>query len=127
MRSPGCRLEAAEAVCAADGALGSKDVLDVLAALVDKSLLRVRLDRDGEPRFWMLETISEYARERLAGSGAEDALRRRHAAYFLALTDEAHRGLRGPGQALWLEPLESEADNLRAALTWLNESGRKGE
>ena len=70
-------------------------VLDGLAALVDQSLLRQDESADGEPRFTMLETIREYALERLAASGEEEAIRQRHAAYFLALAEAAEPELRG--------------------------------
>jgi len=109
----GSTLETAEAVCEAD--------LDTLQSLVDKSLVRVR-ERD---RFWMLETIREYASERLEQSSEVDDLRCRHAEHFLALADEAEPHLRGnPKQ--WLDLLEHEHDNLRAALDNLQSSG-KGE
>jgi predicted ATPase/class 3 adenylate cyclase len=105
----GCTLEEAEEICEAD--------LDVLQSLVDKSLARVR-EHD---RFWMLETIREYATERLEASGEADELRRRHAEHFLALAEEAepytHRVDAG-----WLERLDREADNLRAAIGWLQAS-----
>jgi len=105
----GCTVEAAEAVAEAD--------LDILATLVDKSLLRRR-----EERFTMLETIREYAAERLEASGEADALRRRHADEFLTLAEKAEPSLRGsPGP--WLDRLESEHDNLRAAMDWLEASG----
>ena len=77
----GCTLDAAEAVCEAD--------LDTLASLLDKSLVRRRTDADGEERFWMLETIREFARERLAASGEEDALRRAQADRLIELADRA--------------------------------------
>jgi len=106
----GCTLETAEAVCDAD--------LDTLQSLVDKSLVRVR---EGE-RFWMLETIREYATERLEASGEGDHLRRRHADYFLALAEEAAPNTR-MYSAEWIERLEHEHDNLRAALDYLAVSG----
>jgi predicted ATPase/DNA-binding SARP family transcriptional activator len=101
----GCTLEAAEAVCDA--------TLDLLAALVDKSLVRER-----EGRFQMLETIREYASERLEASGDADELRRRHAADVRALAERAEPELQGPEQALWFARLESEHANVRAALAW---------
>ena len=105
----GCTLEAAEEVTEAD--------LDALQSLVEKSLLC----HTGE-RFWMLETIREYAAERLAESGEIDDLRRRHAEHFLALAEEAEPNLRGsPGD--WLERLEREHNNLRAALDRLEAAG----
>jgi non-specific serine/threonine protein kinase len=92
--------------------------LDGISSLVDKSLLRQVEGLDGEPRFLMLETIREYALERLAESGEEETLRRRHAQYFLQLAEAAEPELRGPQQVAWLERLEREHDNLRAALRW---------
>jgi predicted ATPase/class 3 adenylate cyclase len=106
----GCTLAAAEAVCAAD--------LDGLQSLVDKSLVRVR----EEHRFWMLETLREFALERLSVSGEEDALRRAHAEFFLSLAEEADLSVEGiesgrgeSGYAIVLP----EQTNLRAALDWL--------
>jgi predicted ATPase/class 3 adenylate cyclase len=108
----GCTLEAAEKVAEA--------ALDVLQSLVDKSLLR-----DTDERYWMLETIREFASECLEQSGNAEALRRRHAEYFVALAEEAEPNLRGsPGK--WLDELDHEHDNLRAALDRLEES-REGE
>ncbi len=99
----GFTLEAAEAVC-------GDTVLEPLATLVDHSLLR----RTGE-RFWMFETIRESARESLAESAEEDELHERHAAYFLALAETAYAG-RLDAETHWADTLESELDNLRAAL-----------
>jgi predicted ATPase len=76
----GCRLEAAEAICGADGGPGS-GLLDALDALVDKSLLRVRPDADDEPRYWMLETIREFAAERLDEFAEASQFRDGHAAW----------------------------------------------
>jgi predicted ATPase len=106
----GCTLETAEAVCEAE--------LDTLESLVDKSLVRVR---EGE-RFWMLETIREYAAERLEESGEAEELRRRHAEHFLALAEEAEPHLRGDPKE-WLDRLEPDHDNLRAALDHLEAAG----
>jgi predicted ATPase len=112
--SGGCMLEAAEHVTSAD--------LDTLQSLVDKSLVRFT-----EDRFWMLETIREYAAEQLSQSHEAEKLERRHAEYFLALTEEAEpkvreETLRGRGQSL--DRLESEHDNIRAALDRLAASGQ---
>jgi predicted ATPase/class 3 adenylate cyclase len=107
--SGGCTLEAAEEVTDAD--------LDTLQSLVDKSLLR-----HTEERFWMLETIREYAAERLEDSGEGDELRRRHAEHFLALAEEAEPSLFAESTAS-LDRLEREHDNLRAALDRLEASG----
>jgi predicted ATPase/class 3 adenylate cyclase len=106
----GARLEAAEEICDTD--------LDTLQSLLDKSLVR----RREHERFWMLETIREYAAERLHESGDVDELRRRHAEYFLALAEEAEPYARET-DAAWLDRLDQEADNLRAALDWLEASG----
>jgi predicted ATPase/transcriptional regulator with XRE-family HTH domain len=125
----GCTLEAAEAICNASGDLATY-VLDWLAALVDKSLLLQEQTADGEPRFVMLETIGEYAQERLEQSGETAMLQEAHLAYFLRLAEQAEPELTGPRQAEWLERLEGEHDNLRAALAWalehsLSESGAR--
>jgi predicted ATPase/class 3 adenylate cyclase len=111
--SGGCMLEAAEHVTGAD--------LDTLQSLVDKNLVRFT-----EARFWMLETIREYAAEQLSQSDEVEKLERRHAEYFLALAEEAEpkvreETLRGRGQSL--DQLEREHDNLRAALDRLAASG----
>ncbi len=110
----GATLEAVEVVC---GQRGAPDVLDGLASLVDKSLLQ-RVDAGGESRVQMLETLREYAGDRLAASGEDDILRHVHAAYYVALAEAAEQALLGPEQALWLERLEREIDNLRSALAW---------
>jgi predicted ATPase len=117
--SGGCTLEAAEAICPGAGHLGV-EVLDGLSSLVEKSLVR-REDADGETTFVMLETIREYALESLARSGEEDEIRRRHANFFLDLANKAEPELRGPNQAEWLDRLEHDHDNLRAALRWFME------
>ena len=104
----GCTLESAEAVCAAD--------LDTLASLLDKSLVRKRTGTLGEERFWMLETIKEFARERLAESG-EHELGRRHADRMLAIVKSAHLS-EDDDQPFQLEVALAERDDLRAALDW---------
>ncbi len=118
----GWTLEAAAAVCNVDGDLPF-DMLEGLAALVDQSLLWQVEQLDSEPRFTMLETIREYAMERLIASGEAEWLRRWHAQYYLALAERAEPELRGPQQLIWLDRLEAEHDNLRAALGWLLDVG----
>jgi non-specific serine/threonine protein kinase len=113
----GATLDTIEAVCTVDEG-PEIDVLGAVSTLVDQSLLR-SLDADtGEARFDMLETIGEYARERLAASAHADAVRQRHAAYFLDLVEAAEAGFRGPEQRDWLDRIEAEHDNARGALSW---------
>jgi predicted ATPase len=114
----GCTMEAIEALCTLLGS-ESELVLDTVASLADKSLLQHVEQQTGEaPRFVMLETIREYARESLEAFGETEAVRRAHATYFLALAEEAEQGMAGPQQAVLLERLEREHDNLRAAMQW---------
>jgi predicted ATPase/class 3 adenylate cyclase len=113
-------LDAVQAVCNAD--LGI-DVLEGLTRLVNDNLLRQEETPEGEPRFLMLETLHEYARERLEENGEAGAMRRRHADYFLELAERAEPELRADQQVLWLDRLEREHDNLRAALEWTGEAG----
>lgn len=129
----GCSLEAAEVVCDVDnewdaGDAGDAstlpDALDVLASLVNKSLVHpVRHDRAGwdieqEARFDVLETVREYGRERSDACGDADTLARRHASYVLTLCEGAEGHLIGPRQEDWVALLEREHDNVRAALRW---------
>ncbi len=120
--SGGCTLEAAQRVGVADGRPGM-DALDGVTALVDKSLLRQEESPAYEPRFVMLETIREYGVERLKSAGGWEAARRAHAMYFLGLAEQAEPELTGPAQPQWLDRLEREHDNLRAALTWAEDPG----
>ncbi|HMA38307.1 MAG TPA: tetratricopeptide repeat protein, partial [Chloroflexia bacterium] len=113
----GWTLDAVAAVCYASAGRGG-DVLDGVEALLNQSLLRQEDTGDGEPRMLMLETIHEYAREKLDASGEAAALDRRQADYFLALAEAAAPALSGPAQQQWLAQLEQEHDNLRAALRW---------
>ena len=118
----GCTLEAAAAVCT----LGSEQTMDVLegvASLLDKSLLQ-QTELEGEvPRLVMLETIREYGLECLQASGQREATQRAHALYYVQLAEEAEPHFFGAGQLQWLERLEREHENLRAALSWLIERG----
>jgi predicted ATPase/class 3 adenylate cyclase len=139
----GFPLDAAEAVCAGvdarrqtpdaseTGALSSlapgvwrlapHEVLELLGLLVDKSLVLV--EEAPEPRYRLLETIRQYALEHLRRSGEEAATRQRHRDWFLSLAEQAEPRLTGPEQAEWLERLEREHENLRAALDWSAEAG----
>jgi predicted ATPase/class 3 adenylate cyclase len=108
----GCTYEAAEEIADADP--------DTLQSLLDKSLLRKRDSKTG-PRYWMLETIREYAAERLGASGESEELRSRHAEHFLALAEEAEPHLRDDGEE-WVERLEDDLDNFRTALDGIEAS-----
>jgi predicted ATPase/DNA-binding CsgD family transcriptional regulator len=121
----GFTLEAAEAVCAGED-LERAEVLGTLSRLVDKSLVAV-WERDGETRYRLLETVRQYGREKLDGSGEEAEAGRRHADFFGGFAEEAERELTGPDQARWLTRLETEHDNIRAALSFsLGEEGDAG-
>ena len=114
----GCTLEAAEAVCNTGRDLGI-DLFEGLSSLVDKNLIQ-RVDRlDSEQHFTMLETIREYALERLASSGEESATRRAHAAYCLVLAEEGNPELTPEDRLTWLTRCDIEIDNFRSALDWL--------
>ena len=116
--SGGRTLEAMEAICDAEGDL---DVLAAVESLLEKSLLRQEEGPEDEPRFVMLETIHEYAREKLEDSGEAVETRRLHAEYFLALAEEAEPEFVGPDQIAWMDRIEAEHDNMRAALSWCME------
>jgi predicted ATPase len=111
----GCSLEAAEAICPLDERLPI-DVADGVMSLLDKSLVRQVEGDDGEPRFTLLEMIREYALDRLAVSGEAEHIWRRHAAYYLALARMAEPQLRGTDQVAWMNRIEQELGNLRAAI-----------
>jgi predicted ATPase len=108
--SGGCTLEAAEAVCDAE--------LGALQSLIERNLIRHEDGAGDEPRYSMLETIREFALERLEERPDAEALRRRHAEHFLAIAEAADPELKGPDQARWIELLDAEHDNHRAALLW---------
>ena len=121
-------LPAAEAVCGTGGAGGmgrAGQVMDTLGSLVDNSLVRAET-RGSEPRFILLETIREYALERLRDGGDWAGAHDRHAAYFLALAEPKMTELHGRGQLAWLDRLETEHGNVRATLSWLTHHGPLG-
>lgn len=93
--------------------------LDLLISLLDKSLLRQTQQPDGEPRFVLFETIRAYAHDRLEEAGETETCAVRHASTYVSLAERAKPALHGAEQFLWLERLDREHDNLRAALTWL--------
>jgi predicted ATPase/DNA-binding CsgD family transcriptional regulator len=124
----GCTLEAIQAVCTAanlgPGATSvdlpalNLDPLDGATSLVEQSLLQQGETEDGQPWYVMLETIHEFALERLAESNEREAIERRHIWHYLRLAEAAEPQLTGPDQAPWLARLEREHDNLRAAIRW---------
>ncbi|HET9223667.1 MAG TPA: LuxR C-terminal-related transcriptional regulator, partial [Roseiflexaceae bacterium] len=113
----GWSLEAADAVCAGEG-IEHDDVLNLLSDLVDRSLVVVDKHPGRDPRYRLLEPIRQYSVERLRSSGEEVAVRERHRNWYLALAEAASPMLFGPNQLAWINRLESEHDNLRAALAW---------
>jgi predicted ATPase/class 3 adenylate cyclase/DNA-binding CsgD family transcriptional regulator len=123
----GCILEAIEAVCTAlETGTPTTSMLDSIASLIDKSILQ-QVEQEGEEsRLVMLETIREYGLEALETSGEMEATRQAHAQYYLAMAEEAEPELAGPRQAVWLERLEREHDNFRAAMQWSLEQGEDG-
>ncbi|MDP9476914.1 MAG: tetratricopeptide repeat protein, partial [Actinomycetota bacterium] len=119
----GWTLEAAEAVGEGEG-IGKGEVLNLLSSLVDKSLVVAEAGpAGGVSRYRMLEPIRQYGRERLEEIGEPEQTRRRHATFFVAFAEEAEPELRGAQQATWLERLEREHDDFRAALSWTVEAG----
>jgi predicted ATPase len=121
----GFTLEEVQAVCvfpaASTASLSEADegaVLDQLAQLLDKSLVQGQQGTGGEPRFTMLETIHEYAQERLVASGEAAVVQERHAGYFLQVALEGDPHLYGPEREVQMERLDREGANLRAALAW---------
>ncbi|MGA8222421.1 MAG: protein kinase [Candidatus Acidiferrales bacterium] len=118
----GCTLEGVEAVCDAKSDL-DLDLLDGMASMVDRSLLQQVEQANGESRFVMLETIREYAREKLEASKEEGSTKRAHAAYCLVLAEEETTEQSGAEVGEWLERFALEHDNFRAALEWLTETG----
>ena len=120
----GWSLDAAAATGTVDLNLSA---LDGLASLLDKSLVKLDPDVGGEPRFRYLQTIRAYALEQMATLGELDAVRERHAHYFLTLAEQAEEYTFGPQQVAWFDRLELEMDNLRAALAELADTGRASE
>jgi non-specific serine/threonine protein kinase len=115
----GFTLESAATVCDQ-----RSDVLDDVEALVDKGLVRVEAQLDGETRFGLLETVGQYSLERLAESGERETTLERLAEWALSFAETASRGLHGPEQGQWLDDVEREHDNLRAALVWCRDADR---
>jgi non-specific serine/threonine protein kinase len=121
----GWTLEAAEEVCAGSG-IEKERMLDLLSHLVEKSLVNVEDDTRGSRRYRCLETVRQYGRERLVRSGDAKRVRDRHLDFFFALVRRAEPELRRAEQASWLNRLQIEYDNLRAALEWCLEAPEHG-
>jgi len=113
----GLSLAAAEAVAAGPEPVAD-DLLVALAGLVEKSMLQAQPAAGEDPRYRLLEPLRQYAAERLEEAGEGEAVRQRHLAYFAALTEEAEPELTGPAQGSWLDRLDREHENLRAAMAW---------
>jgi predicted ATPase/DNA-binding CsgD family transcriptional regulator len=131
----GCTLEAAEVICAdvteaasepAVPEIGGIEILELLASLVSKSIVNADRKPGEETRYRLLETVRQYAREKLHAAGEGDRLRARHLRFFLQLANEAEPELHGPDQIAWLDRLEAELDNLRAALEFSQAAGTSG-
>jgi predicted ATPase/DNA-binding CsgD family transcriptional regulator/tetratricopeptide (TPR) repeat protein len=118
----GWTLKTAETVTSGDG-VAKGEILDLLFGLVDKSLVLAEEHEGVSLRYRMLEPVKQYAREKLGESDESGTVRRRHADFFLVLAEEARPRLRGPEDRKWLERLEREHDNMRAALSFALESG----
>jgi predicted ATPase/DNA-binding CsgD family transcriptional regulator len=116
-------LEALEFVCMPD--VESDKVLEVLSHLVDKSLVLVVRSERGETRYHLLETIRQYALEKLSGSGREAGFRECHLNYFIGWAEKAETYLNGTKQVEWLDSYEAEHDNLRSAVEWSQAEARK--
>lgn len=119
----GCSLEAVDTICEF-GDIEQGQVLNLLSSLVDKSLVVAQTLLGSEARYSLLETIRQYAKGKMIELGEWSVIRGRHLNYFLHKTEEALPKLSGPYQMLWLNWLEGEYDNIRAALAWSLESGQ---
>jgi predicted ATPase/class 3 adenylate cyclase len=118
----GCRLEAAEAVCDFDGTFGA-ELLDGLDSLVEKSLLRQRADSDDEPRFWMLETIREFAVELLESADELEDASARHASWVADAVERLEAESRTGDHAAFLARVDDSLPNVREAISWAREHG----
>jgi predicted ATPase/DNA-binding SARP family transcriptional activator len=123
----GWTLDAAESVCAGNG-IEPQQMLDMMTQLTAKSLVVVNQESGHEKRYYLLETIRQYASDRLLEIGGEKCIRHNHLDYFLKLAGQAETELIGPRQMVWMEQLEDELDNIRAALEWsLNSEETRAE
>lgn len=121
--SGGFTLEAAESVCAGEG-IETKEVLSLVTHLVDKSLVKTEEEQGVEMRYGLLETVRQYARERLLEADELESVCARHLDFHVGLMAQAWDAIGGEDEAVWLERLEREHDNVRAALSWALETER---
>jgi non-specific serine/threonine protein kinase len=121
----GCTLEAAEAVCTGDG-IEEGAVLELLSHLIDQSLVHMQEEWSGDARYRLLEVIRQFGWEKLEAKGEAITLGRRHRDWYLGLVELAEQELTGKHQGAWLDRLEAEYDNVRAALRWSLEQ-KEGE
>jgi predicted ATPase/AraC-like DNA-binding protein/class 3 adenylate cyclase len=119
--SGGCTLEAAKEVCF-HGYHNNLDIIDQITGLVDKSLLQREDQKDGEPRFYMLETIKAFGQDRLEKSLEKEDLMRRYVDHTVDMAEKAEKHLTGEDQGYWLDRLEPELDNIRSVLSWAEDS-----
>jgi predicted ATPase/class 3 adenylate cyclase/DNA-binding XRE family transcriptional regulator/Tfp pilus assembly protein PilF len=117
----GWTLEAAESACGGEG-IEKREILDLLIQLVNKSLILAEPKQGQETRYRMLETIRQYAQEKLWVAGEGELMRQRHLAFFVDLAERAEPNLRAFDMVMWLHRLETEHDNIRVALEWAQES-----
>jgi predicted ATPase len=113
----GCTIDAVEKICKINNETNINN-FDILMSLSAKSLLQQREDQDGEPRFFMLGTLREYAFEQLSLAKEDGELQYNHAIYYLSFVEEAELQLIGPNQVIWLDLLEKEHGNIQAVLEW---------
>lgn len=122
----GWTLDAAEGVCVGDD-VKADVVLDLMTQLVNKSLILAEREQGQEARYRMLETIRQYASERLLEAGEDEQLRKRHLDFFLRWVERVEPEVRGPQQLKWLDLLEADNDNLRVAFEWSLTQAERGE
>ncbi|HEV2072576.1 MAG TPA: LuxR C-terminal-related transcriptional regulator [Thermomicrobiales bacterium] len=118
----GFTFEAAEAVTGRDDEGSGVDFLDGIASLIERSLLRREMGPDAEPRYVMLETVREFGLDQLVARGETPAVRAAHATYFLQLAEQSLESFLGPEHRRWLDRVDAEQGNLRAAATWFEEA-----
>jgi non-specific serine/threonine protein kinase len=122
----GCTLEGAETICSENG-LDEDEIFDLLASLVNKSLVSVERSQGQEVRYRLLETVRQYASEKLYDSGESPSQRDRHLDYFVKFAETGYRMLMTEKRLEWTKRLTEELDNLRAAVSWAYTGGKDSE